>query len=77
MSVEKKSLISSRTVAKKAVIARESGAQVTAASAKVAPMKRPMILAPSKKAGIIAPSKKAAIFAPMKKAAIFAPMKKV
>ncbi len=68
MAIEKKSLISSRTAAKKAVVARESGSQVTAGPTKAAPAKRK-----------IAAMKPA--FAPMKKAVVaparFAPMKKI
>jgi hypothetical protein len=86
MAIEKKSLISSRTAAKKAVVARESGNQVTAGTTKVAPIKRvPMRVAlkkaaPSKAAPArFAPSKAAPVrFAPSKAApARFAPMKKI
>jgi hypothetical protein len=49
MAIEKKSLISSRTAAKKAVVARESGNQVTTGPTKAAPLKvGPMKVGPMK-----------------------------
>ena len=79
MAIEKKSLISSRTAAKKAVVARESANQVTTGPTKAAPLKyAPLKQAPLKHAPLKhAPLKHAPLkHAPLKHAPLkHAPLK--
>jgi uncharacterized protein YjbI with pentapeptide repeats len=81
MAIEKKSLISSRTAAKKAVVARESANQVTTGPTKAAPLKHAALKhAPLKHAALRhAPLKHAPLkHAPLKHAPLkHAPMKPI